>query len=53
MTDDTNKHGPEATDEVFDAAPDAAAEAAPVAEPDPLELAKAESAEAVLEILSH
>ena len=47
MTDDTNKHGPEATDEVRDAAPDAAeaAEAAPVAEPDPLELAKAENAE--------
>ncbi|NUS68922.1 MAG: nucleotide exchange factor GrpE, partial [Ensifer adhaerens] len=44
MTDDTNKHGPEATDEVFDAAPDAA-EAAAVAEPDPLELARAESAE--------
>ncbi|NRQ13322.1 nucleotide exchange factor GrpE [Ensifer sesbaniae] len=47
MTDDTNKHGPEATDEVVDAAPDAAeaAEAAPVVEPDPLELAKAENAE--------
>ncbi|MGE6783424.1 nucleotide exchange factor GrpE [Ensifer adhaerens] len=47
MTDDTNKHGPEATGEVFDAAPDAAeaAEAAAVAEPDPLELARAESAE--------
>ncbi|OOG68370.1 Protein GrpE [Ensifer sp. M14] len=44
MTDETNKHGHEAaaTDEAVNAAPEAV-EAAPVAEPDPLELARAEN----------
>lgn len=44
MTDETNKHGHEAaaTDEAVNAEPEAV-EAAPVAEPDPLELAKAEN----------